>query len=246
MPGHKLTELIGPPERGRTFTGSARAGLADCVPGGRVRLDVLARWLQDLAFDDVEDAGLQDAAVWVVRRSRLRVERFPRFGERHRLLTYCSGMGRMWAERRTTISLDGEAARPHVEGVSLWVHLDAHTRRPSLFSEPELRTYEEAARGRRVGARLRHPAPPDPPAERYTWTFRATERDLADHINNAAYWQPVEEHLLDSVEPDSVDAEMEFRTPAQPGQKNLLRNRNWLWIVDPAGDVHATVVALRR
>ena len=47
---------------------------------GRVRLDGLARWLQDVAYADVEDAGLAERAVWVVRRTRIRVERFPREG----------------------------------------------------------------------------------------------------------------------------------------------------------------------
>ena len=71
--GH-LTELIDPPARGRVFAQTARAGLAECAPSGRMRLDALARWLQDVAYADVEDAGVADTAVWVVRRTRMRVE----------------------------------------------------------------------------------------------------------------------------------------------------------------------------
>ena len=77
--------------------------LADCAPSGRMRLDALACWLQDVAYADVQDAGMDEAAVWVVRRTRIRVNRFPRFGERFDLTTFCSGLGRMWAERRTDI-----------------------------------------------------------------------------------------------------------------------------------------------
>ena len=79
MRAHAFTEIVPPPRRGRVFTSGARAGLADCAPSGRIRLDALARWLQDVAYDDVEDAGVAGAAVWVVRRTRLRVARFPRF-----------------------------------------------------------------------------------------------------------------------------------------------------------------------
>src|SRR5947207_3279817 len=104
MRADAFTDLVPVPRRGRVFTNSTRAGLADCAPSGRIRLDALARWLQDVAYDDVEDAGVAGAAVWVVRRTRIAVARFPRFGERFSLRTFCSGFGRAWAERRTTIA----------------------------------------------------------------------------------------------------------------------------------------------
>jgi hypothetical protein len=50
--------LVPLPRRGRIFEGRARAGLGDVSPAGRARLDTLARWLQDVAFDDISDAGL--------------------------------------------------------------------------------------------------------------------------------------------------------------------------------------------
>ncbi len=236
-----MQELVGPPQNGRTFTQTARAGLADCAPTGRARLDALARWLQDVAYGDVEDAGLAEAAIWVVRKTRIAITRFPRFGEHHRLVTFCSGLGKMWAERRTTISRDG-AGMPAVEAVSLWVHLDPATRRPAPFTDAEVRAYGDAAAGRRVTARLRHPAPSEG-IPRRPWIFRATERDLAEHINNAAYWQPLEEQLLAAAaEPERFDVEMEFRSPAQPGEKLVLGDGDRLWIADPSGEVHASLL----
>jgi acyl-ACP thioesterase len=236
----RFTELIPPPARGRVFEGGALPGLADCAPSGRIRLDALARWLQDVAYADVEDAGVADAAVWVVRRNRIRVERFPRFGEHHRLRTFCSGFGRAWAERRTTIALEG-SEQPVVETVALWVHLDPDSRRPGPITPHELEVYGEAAGDRRVTARLRHPAPGGPDHAR-RWAFRATERDLAEHINNAAYWQPLEEELLEGADPERLDAEMEFRTPAQPGEKLVLREGALRWIVSADGENHASVL----
>src|SRR5207302_3777739 len=109
------------------------AALGDCAPSGRMRLDALARWLQDVAYDDVVDAGVADHAVWVVRRARMRIARFPRFGERAELATFCSGVGRAWAERRTSITRAGEQASD-VEAVSLWVHLDPTTWHPAPFT----------------------------------------------------------------------------------------------------------------
>ncbi|MEA2394347.1 MAG: hypothetical protein QOJ82_2238, partial [Solirubrobacteraceae bacterium] len=101
------TDLVPAPSAGRVFTERTRTGLGDVAPSGRVRLDAIARWLQDAAYADIMDTGLPDDAVWVVRRLRLRVERFPRFGEAVEVATWCSGTGSLWAERRTTVR--GEA-----------------------------------------------------------------------------------------------------------------------------------------
>ena len=153
-----LSELVPAPERGRVFERSMRPGLADCAPSGRIRLDGIARWLQDVAYADVEDAGLAQSAVWVVRRTRICVSRFPRFAEHFAVRTFCSGLGRMWAERRTTIASPDDRGAA-VEAVSLWVHLDPASWRPMPFSDEEVAAYGDAAGGRRVSARLRHPPP---------------------------------------------------------------------------------------
>src|SRR5947209_2749902 len=152
------SELVGPPPGGRVFEREIRTGFADCAPSGRIRLDALARWLQDVAYADVEDAGLAPLAVWVVRRTRICVRRFPRFGETFSLATFCSGLGRMWGERRTTVRRVGERAAD-VEAVALWVHLDPTSWRPIPFTDREAALYGSAAAGRRISARLRHPPP---------------------------------------------------------------------------------------
>jgi acyl-ACP thioesterase len=214
----------------RAFAGPAFAGIADCAPSGRVRLDAVARWLQDIAYADVLDAGLESVAVWVVRRTRIRVNRWPRFAERFELTTFCSGLGRMWAERRTDIVRPGADA-PDVEVVSLWVHLHPGRRLPFPLTETEVAAYSGPEPQRRVTARLRHPLPPASCGAGSEWTFRATELDLAEHVNNAAYWQPLEEELLQrDEEPGPVDIELEYRAPAQPGVKRWLAEGDVRWI----------------
>jgi acyl-ACP thioesterase len=225
----------------RAFAQPRRPGFADCAPSGRVRLDALACWLQDVAYGDVQDAGLQDAAVWVVRRTRIRVNRFPRFGESFELTTFCSGIGRMWAERRTDIVTQdaGDGAVPDVEAVSLWVHLDREHWRPSPLTQAEMDTYGGMP-ARRVSARLRHPAP-EATEGGTQWMFRATECDIADHVNNAAYWQPLEEELLAGADPERLDVEIEYRTPAQPGAKRVVGDGGYRWIVGDDGEFHASI-----
>jgi acyl-ACP thioesterase len=239
----KLSEIVPSPERGRVFTEPARPTLADCAPTGRIRLDALARWAQDVAYADAVEAGLARRAAWVVRRTRMRVSRFPRFGEQFTLATFCSGLGRMWAERRTSVRRDGDAAGD-AEFVSLWVHLDPISGRPTKLTEEEIAMWGESAAGRTVNARLRHPVP-DRVHEGFAWWFRNSELDLAGHVNNAAYLTPLEEELLmetDDGERESIDVEIEYRSPAQPGEMRVLRNGSRRWIVSPEGETHASII----
>lgn len=238
----KLSELVARPDRGRVFTEPARPGLADCAPSGRVRLDSLARFTQDIAYADAVDAGLSETAQWVVRRTRMQVEGFPRFGQPLELATFCSGLGRMWAERRTSIA---SAYGGRVEVVSLWVHLDPLTGRPTPLRDDEVAMWGETAGGRKITARLHHPAP-DTAQETSPWRFRESECDLAGHINNAAYFLPLEEELIEDGDPSSLDVEIEYRSPAQPGDKVVVRDGTCRWILSPDGETNASLIVIEK
>ena len=232
------TELLAAPAEGRVFTDRARAGLGDVAPSGRVRLDTIARWLQDAAFADLLDSGIPDDGVWIVRRLRLRVEHFPRMHEHVAVATWCSGAGGLVAERRTTVRGDEGGL---VEAVALWVHLDPSGGRPRPMPEGFEAVYGLSAAGRRVRARLRHPAEAPDGSAAAPWRFRAADLDLADHVNNAVYWQVLEEDLAADGVPEPFDAEIEHRAPGDVGDATILRADRMLWIADGNGEVLATL-----
>lgn len=244
MPEHTpFMEIVAAPDGGRVFAQDLAPRLGDVAPGGRVRLDALAEWLQDSAYADVADAGLRDTALWVVRKSRLSVRRFPRFGEPATVRTWCSGLGRLWAERRTTVTTPQGG---DVEAVALWVHLDPRDGRPAPLVAPELDVYAASAAGRQVRARLRHPAPAEG-AAREPWRFRATDLDLADHVNNAVAWRPLEDELIAAdAEPAEIDAEIEHRAPIHAGVLDVVRVDGALWLVAADGDVRASLLHAPR
>jgi acyl-ACP thioesterase len=230
----RRTEFAGEPASGRVFESSLLPGIADAVGSRRVRIDAIARWLQDVAYLDIVDAGFADRGIWVVRRSRIRVDGFPRFGEPVTLRTWCSGIGRFSAERRTTVT--GSDAR--VEAVALWIWIDAESLRPRRFPAEFVDVYGESAAGRDAAVRLRHPDPPDD-ARRSAWRFRAADIDVAGHVNNASYLAPIEEDLA-GEEPERLDLEIEYREPAQAGEIALLRAAERLWLVADGGPVYAS------
>jgi acyl-ACP thioesterase len=233
------TELVSEPSNGRVFSERLMPGVADATGSGRVRLDALARWLQDVAYHDLLDAGFDEGGAWVVRRQRLLIESFPRFGEPITLRTFCSGLGRFAAERRTSM----RGATAGVEAVALWIWLDAETLRPMRFPPAFVDLYSASAEGRGAGVRLRLPDPPAG-AESGRFEFRETDIDVAGHVNNSHYFAALEEELV-GAEPTSVDIEIEYREPAGAGEATVLRDGDRRWIIDAGGRTCASTVQLR-
>jgi acyl-ACP thioesterase len=203
-------EFLPPPEHGRRFTHRRRVRLGDVNTASRLRLDALACYLQDVASDDVDDIAVEGA--WVLRRSALAVARFPRYREEVELTTFCSGTGSRWAERRTTLAVEGTSV---VEAVAIWVYVDRRGR-PARLEDWFFDRYGEAAGGRRISGRLRLPPPSDGLTTR-PWPVRTTDFDLLRHMNNSAYWHAVEDELARLV-PGSVpvNAELEHRAAIEP------------------------------
>jgi acyl-ACP thioesterase len=182
--------LLPEPVLGRVFRAGRRVRGGDVDPCGHLRLDALARYLQDVASDDTDDARLPDPMAWVVRRTVVEQRRPAHQGERLELATFCSGFGSRWAERRVSI-LGADAL---IDAVSVWVHVDAEGRPKPL--PPEFHDlYDSAANGRRVNTRQTHD-PIDPSAsdaQRFDWHPRATDLDALDHVNNTIAWAVVEQ-----------------------------------------------------
>ena len=231
--------MVPPPPVGRIFEREIRPGIADVTPSGRVRLDAIARWLQDVAYLDVVDAGFEHRGAWIVRRSRIRAEVWPVFGEDLVLRTFCSGIGRFCAERRTVI----RGASAEVEAVAIWVCLDPERMVPMRFDEEFFAVYSESAGDRGASVRLRHPRPPAD-AERRQWTFAITHLDLAGHVNNSHYWELIETDLGAGATVGALEAEVEHHAPAQAGEVALLRNGGGIWVEDPEGELLASIMLL--
>lgn len=239
--------LAGRVETGRAFVATRRVRWGDVDRHGRLRLDGIARYLQDVSNDDTRDAGIDRRQPWVVRRTVIDVVTAPRPGEVVTLTTFCGGLGTAWAERRTTIEGDGGG---HVEAAALWVALDPDTGRPTRLSPEFTAIYGSAADGRTVGARLRHPGP-DPDAATRPWPLRSTDHDGMGHVNNAATWEPVEDEL-DRRGLVPVRAELEYPGAIEPGETVELRSsgegdgiRLWL-LVDGTVRASAAVLATAR
>ena len=210
-PAPGFQPLVPWPDRGRVFVGSRRVRLSDAEPGGRLRLDAVARYLQDVANDDVLEMewGSPDH-FWLVRRTVIQQLRPIPIEELVGLTTWSSGTASSSASRRTTLS--GERGGV-IEAESIWVHLSRELR-PERFGGNFFEVYGPSAKGRRISTRLELTDLPAS-AGRVPWPLRRSDMDVLGHLNNASYWEAVEEAAvrksLDLTAP--FEAVLEFRQP---------------------------------
>lgn len=186
--------------------------LGDVDSRGVLRLDATARYLQDVATDDVADSPLGNTFTWVVRRTMIEVREPAVVDESVSVTTFCSGTGRSWAERRTAISSDRGAA---IEAVSLWVRIDPESGRPTALNDDFDAVYGTAAGDRRVSARLQLPTMSDRTDGLVArpWALRRVDIDPLNHVNNAAHWAALEEVMAERRARRRGIAEIEFLAP---------------------------------
>ena len=202
-----------------------RISLSDTDTTGRLRLDAIARYLQDVASEDWLDAGFDhDSHVWVVRRTELNVLEPFRPEAAIELRTWCSGIAGSAAARRYSIT--GEAGG-RVEAESIWIHLD-HDLRPLRHGARFIETYGTSAAGRKAPTRFTLSAP-----VRVTgtpWSFRSTDIDRLGHVNNAAYWVPLEDRWASRLGGRPC-AELEYRQPVDLGEPiELVEDGDTVWL----------------
>ncbi len=219
-------EFVAPPERGRVYSSQRRVHLGDVDASARLRLEALARYLQDVATDDADDAHLSErSGVWVVRSVDVEFGGRPWYHDVVDLATFCSGSGPRWAERRTTLRGTRDDV---IEVVALWVFVDRERGRPLPLDPDFFAIYGEAARGRKVRGRLRHDRPPAG-VECRPWSLRESDFDVLGHVNNARYLEAVEDELATRL-PERVPlrVSVEYRGAVERGDA-----------VDLAGEVRA-------
>ncbi len=208
---HSLQQL---PSEGRRFADERRVRLDDAGPNGLLRLDAIARFLQDVATDDYLDAGFEEGRAWVLRRALISVSRPARFNESLRLTTWCSGFGSRYAERSTQIRGNSGA---RIDSAALWIYLDNKTWVPKRLDPEFLAIFGPSTGDRRIGATLSHSEAPGD-CLRKSWTPLYCDMDIWNHVNNSRYWAVVVEEAADEGL-ITYRAEIEHRSPLNAGKE---------------------------
>ena len=187
-----MNGLVPIPATGRTFRVAYTVRLSDADAAGRLRLDAVARYLQDAAIDDVQETGWgAPEHLWVLRSVRIDVVS-PMLGDGEvGIVTWGSSFSALAAGRRWSLAGDAGGS---IEVDSVWIHLDRDARPARIGAGFD--GYAEAAQGRAASTKLTL-EPPSLDGDRHRWPLRVTDVDRMGHVNNAAYWAGVEQRLFD-------------------------------------------------
>jgi acyl-ACP thioesterase len=168
--------------------------VADVDRGGRLRLDAVARHIQDVGQDEVHEQGFDEThPAWIVRRTMIDVIRPIQFQDMLRLRRWCSGTSTRWCQIR--VRIDGRNGGL-IETEAFWININRDTLTPSRISDEFLARLQRTTDIDRLRWQAYlHPGHREDADQIREYPVRFTDIDLFDHMNNAVFWSVVEDHL---------------------------------------------------
>lgn len=181
------------PDESRAFHEQWPVRLGDTDGDERLRLDAVARYLQDIGYDHlqvVEEGDLHPG--WIVRRTVIDVLRPIEFGDRVHLRRWPSALSNRWCNMR--IQVRGEDGGL-IETEMFLIHVDIEGARPARMSDRFMAPMLAATTEHRLRWRAALREWSDAEAEVWPFPLRVTDVDRYGHVNNAVHWEAVEEAL---------------------------------------------------
>ena len=199
--------------------------LGDTDHDQRLRLDAIARYLQDIAYDHLKVApDYEEHRGWVVRRTVIDVIEPILFDDLVEVRRWCSALSNRWCNMR--VQIEG-AAGGRVETEAFLIHFGEESALPKRMSDafmaPMLAmTTEHRLRWK---AALSVDVPDD--CSVVDFPLRAADIDWLAHVNNAVYLQAVEEVLAagGGVPTMPYRCVIEYAKPLRAGEKLQLLSR---------------------
>jgi acyl-ACP thioesterase len=167
--------------------------LGDTDGRQRLRLDAVARYLQDIGYDHltvVEEGDLHPG--WIVRRTVIDVLSPIEFGEQVHLRRWPSALSNRWCNMRIQVRTDNGG---RIETEMFLIHVDIEAGRPARMTERFMAPMLAATTEHRLRWRAALRESPDAAGERWPFPLRVTDIDRYGHVNNAVHWAAVEEAL---------------------------------------------------
>lgn len=186
-----------PPEQ--CFETSRPIRTGDVDTENRLRLDGIARYLQDIGSDNLAAFGFDKTdPLWIVRRTAIEVHRPAVWPDRMRLRRWCAAHSTRWSAMRVRLTSTAGAL---IETEGFWIDIGADTGMPTRISDGLLeslgRTTDEHRLRWKPWLTSTPPDIDDWEDHERTFHLRTTDIDPFNHVNNATYWHAVEECLAD-------------------------------------------------
>ncbi len=217
------------PAQGRVFKNSWPVRVGDVDVHGRLRLDGIGRYLQDLGNDDLDDGGARSThPVWIVRRTVIDVLRPTSWPDSLTLRRWCSGLSSSWCTERVQLQ---SACGGLIETEGFWINFSPQTGRPARLGAEFTESIGGSTDNHRL--RWRRWLPDEPPAgSGVPFPLRSSDFDPSHHANNAVYLAAIEDQIATRpallAQPHRTT--IEYLTPILPGAQLSMHTRD-----DPHG-----------
>ncbi|RDI59617.1 acyl-ACP thioesterase [Nocardia pseudobrasiliensis] len=187
-----MTEPLAPvPESGHIFDIQRRLGTADMDEHQYLRIDGIARHLQEAGVDHLVHTDAMDTHPhWIVRRTVIDVIRPVEWPAQLRVRRWCSGLSSRWVAMRVRIDSSSGGL---IETEGFWIHMNKEAMSPSRMSDSFFDLMATTALDQRLRWKqwLTTPLPPVPGIP---FPLRRTDIDHFEHVTNTAYWHAVHEY----------------------------------------------------
>ena len=218
--------LAAPPPSGIGFPGSWLVRTGDVDADSRLRFDGIARYLEDLGWDNLQATFfVKTDPIWIVRRTVIDVIEPITWPDKVGLRRWCSGLSTRWTNMRVQIA---GAKGGLIETEGFLINISETTGMPTRISDEGLAALMTQTEEHRLRWRswLSEPAPPESKRD-VPFHLRATDIDMFNHLNNAAYWQAIESLMLDHPTLLSVPhrAVIEYAAPVFAREEVTVRSR---------------------
>ena len=199
----------------RKFITSRRVRVSDSGTDGVIRIDAIARYLQDVGFDDTNDIGVCDGGTWVARTIQIdfpKKEFWPKRNEVVNIQTYCGGYGSAFAQRNVEVSTK---ASP-ISASTIWVHIDERGK-PAKIPDWLKSAYPNA---RKISSPKLSILPQmEGEISEINFQLRQKDLDVNGHVNNAVFFEALIDiaGFIEAKDPCRVI--MEYVKPVDVGEK---------------------------
>ncbi|TPG33039.1 acyl-[acyl-carrier-protein] thioesterase [Mycolicibacterium hodleri] len=206
------------PAEGYVYRTSWPVTTSDIDEHLHLRLDGVARYIQEVGAENLVDAGEAEAHPhWIVNRTVIDVIEPIDWPNDVTFSRWCSALSTRWCTMRVDL-VGSEGGRIETEG--FWICMNKDTLTPSRVTDTLIARFASTADEHRLKWRpwLENPGQLDSVAP---FGLRRTDIDIFQHVTNTAYWHAI--HEVMAQEPDVCTAPfrtvVEYRKPIRYGEE---------------------------
>lgn len=217
--------LVDVPDTGYVYRTGWRLATSDIDEHRRLRLDGVARYIQEVGAEHLADAELAEVHPhWIVLRTVIDVIEPIEIPSEITFRRWCAGLSSRWCEMRVQL-LGAEGGRIETQG--FWICMNKDTLTPSRLNDYCVERFGSTTDNHRLKWRPMVTEPVDAGTDT-PFPLRRTDIDLFEHVNNTIYWHGVHEILgqVPELENNPYRTVLEYRSPIKYGEPVHIRWEN--------------------